>query len=262
MGERLLSLAAGSLPEFSPVEVANAAAEAGWSGCGIWFEPKDWTDQTTSQVQQAFDRSGLVPLDIEVVWIHPGEPDPEHTRLIAAGGDIGARNVLIVSSDPDRDATKRRFEHLCGLAQEAGMNACLEFLPITEIKSLADARDVVEAVGHPAGRILVDPVHLARSGGTPADVSATPDSLFSYAQFCDGPATLPNMEMETILNDAVDGRLMPGAGGLPLGDLIDVLPSDLPLAVEMRSKSVRDAYSDPVERARAILEATKDFLSP
>ena len=260
MDERLLSLAAGSLPEFSPVEITNAAAEAGWPGCGIWFEPKDWTEQTTQDVRSAFDASGVVPLDIEVVWIHPGDPDPEHVRLIAAGGEIGARNVLIVSSDPDRDATKRRFETLCGLAEKAGMKACLEFLPITEIKSLADARDVVEAVGHPAGRILVDPVHLARSGGTPADVAAIPASLFSYAQFCDGPATLPDMEMETILNDAVDGRLMPGAGGLPLVELVEVLAPDMPLAVEMRSKHVRDSYPDPIGRAKAILEATRDFF--
>ena len=260
MVQRLLSLAAGSLPEFSPVEVVHAAAEAGWPACGIWFEAKDWTAHTTAQVRTAFESSGLVPLDIEVVWIHPGDPDPDHERQIAAGGEIGARNVLIVSSDPNREATKRRFEQLCDLAQTAGMNACLEFLPITEIKSLADARDVVEAVAHPAGRILIDPVHLARSGGTPDDVAATPASLFSYAQFCDGPATLPDQEMETILTDAVDGRLMPGAGGLPLAALLEALAPDLPLSVEMRSKSVRDAYADATARARAILKATQAFV--
>ena len=260
MTERLLSLAAGCLPEFDPVTTANAAAETGWPGCGIWFEPDDWTDQTTVNVRQTFERHGLVPLDIEVVWINPGDPDPNHERLIGAGGEIGAKNVLIVSSDPDRDATKSRFEVLCGLAEKAGMKACLEFLPITEIKSLDDALDVVGSVGHPAARILVDPIHLARSGGTPDRVADVNPGLFSYAQFCDGPATLKDMTFDTILEDAVDGRLMPGDGGLPLAELLSALAPDLPLAVEMRSKSVRDAYADSVERARAILKATKAYL--
>ncbi len=103
--KRLPSLATGSLPEFSPVEVVEAAATAGWEACGIWFDAARWTARTT---REAFARSRLIPLDIEVVWIHPGAANPDHERLLEAGAEIGARNALVVRSDPDLDATKRR----------------------------------------------------------------------------------------------------------------------------------------------------------
>ena len=167
---------------------------------------------------------------------------------------------MIVSSDPDRDATKRRFEEVCGWASTAGMNACLEFLRITEIKSLTDALDVLTSVDHPAGKLLVDPTHLARSGGHPADLRALPPELFTYAQFCDGVAALPDDAIETVLNEAVDGRLMPGAGAFPIAELLDMLPGDLPLSVELRSKPLREAYPDAAARARAVLEATEAYL--
>ena len=53
----------------------------------------------------------------------------------------------------------------------------------------------------------------------------------------------------------------PGEGGLPLGPLLGRLAPDLPLSVELRSKSVRDDYPDAVARARAILKSTQDFLA-
>lgn len=258
---RLLSLATGNLPEFTPVQVVEAAANAGWKACGIWFDPESWTAQTTRDTKAAFERTGLVPLDIEVVWIRPGDADPNHERLLAAGGEIGARNALMVSSDPDMDATKRRFEALCEIADRYGVNACFEFLPITEVKSLPMALDIVQSVGHPRGKLLVDALHLARSGGHPDMLKELPESLFTYAQICDAPASLPDMEFNTILHEAVDGRLMPGEGALPVKELVANLPKDLPLAPEQRSKPLRDAYPDATDRAKAILDATTRFLA-
>ncbi len=258
--QRLLSLATGTLPEFSPAEVTRACAEAGWPACGIWYDPETWTDATTADVAKAFSETGIIPLDIEVVWIQPDGPDPNHQRLIEAGGEIGARNVLIVSSDPDRAETKRRFAEICGWAADAGMNACLEFLPITEIKTLADALDVLNDVDHPNAKLLIDPTHLARSGGHPDLLKDVSPDLLSYAQFCDGVAALPDDDIQTILNEAVDGRLMPGEGALPIAALLKILPDDLPLAVELRSKALRDAHPDPVARARAVLDATTGYL--
>ena len=39
---RMISLASGTLPEFGPVEVTRAAADAGFHGCGIWFDSQTW----------------------------------------------------------------------------------------------------------------------------------------------------------------------------------------------------------------------------
>lgn len=257
---RLLSLATGSLPEFSPVEVVEAAAAAGWEACGVWFDAATWTAGTTRDTRNAFARSGLVPLDIEVVWIHPGAPDPGHERLLEAGAEIGARNALVVSSDPDPEATKRRFEGICRIAERCGLDACFEFLPITEVKNLAAALEVVRAVAHPRAKLLVDALHLARSGGTPEDLLGLPASLFSYAQICDAPAVPAGMDHASLLHEAIDGRLLPGEGELPLARLLAALPAGLALAPEQRSRALRERYPDAAGRARAILLATRRFL--
>jgi sugar phosphate isomerase/epimerase len=257
---RIISLAAGTHPDFSPVETIQAAANAGFTGCGVWFEADDWTTQTTRDVKQAFNDTGLVPLDIEVIWINPGNEDPNHDRQLDAGGEIGVKNVLIVSSEPNRDNTKRRFEILCTKAERAGIAASLEFLPITEIKNLSDALDVVMSVGHPNGHILVDPTHFHRTGGHPDELKALSPDLFAYAQYCDGIDKLPDDSFETLLSDAIDGRLLPGEGAFPLEELVAVLDPQLPLSVEMRSKFLRDTYADATERAKVVFDATMGNL--
>ena len=259
--KRLISLAAGTHPDFTPVETIHAAASAGFGGCGVWFDDEIWTDQTTRDVKKAFADTGLVPLDIEVIWIMPGDEDPAHDRQIAAGAEIGVKNVLIVSSDPIADNTKRRFEILCNKTEKAGIHANLEFLPITEVKNLADGLDIVTSVGHPNGKILIDPTHLHRTGGHPSDLKGVSPDLFTYAQYCDGVDKLAEDSFEAILSDAVDGRLLPGDGDFPLSALIDVLDPDLPISVELRSKDLRDTYTDANERAKVVFDATMRTLN-
>lgn len=258
---RILSLATGTLPDISPPEVVRAAAAAGFTHCGIWFDPDEWTGETTRAVRSALEETGLKLLDLEVIWINPGMHDPNHDRAIATAGELGAQNVLVVSSEPDTEKAKLRFERICALCGEAGVNAALEFLPITEVRSLHDALDLLRSVDHPAGKLLVDPLHLARSGGHPIDLHELPEFLFSYAQFCDAPAVNPDMSYDAILAEAVDGRLQPGEGELPLTELLAALPEDLPLALEVRSKALRDQYPDPVARARVVLTAAQAYLA-
>ena len=257
----LLSLAAGNLPEFSAEEVVNAASSAGWEAAGVWFEAESWSPATTTQIRNAFERTGLVPLDIEVLWIHPGPANPDHERLLAAGGEIGARNALIVSSDPELDNTKRRFDALCQTADRFNLNLCLEFLPITEVKTLGQALDVVQSVDHPRGKVLVDALHLIRSGGAVEDLHKVPPSLMSYAQPCDAHIALPEIGDNPVLREAVDGRYLLGEGELPLEEFFGALPDNLPLSPEIRSLYLRERYPTATERAEAILKNLHRYLS-
>ena len=169
--------------------------------------------------------------------------------------------MLIVSANPNLADTKHQFATLCELAAAAGMRAVLEFLMIAELKTLAQAVDVVTDVDHPAGGVLVDALHLARCGATPADVASIDRDLLPYAQLCDGPAMLIDPDFDAYLSDAIDGRSAAGEGELPLRDLVAALPNDLPLSLEVRSKRYRETYPDPVDRARAVLAATRNFLA-
>ncbi len=259
--QRLISLASGTLPEFDPVAVVHAAAEGGFGGCGIWFDAESWTQKTTSAVAQAFAQTGLTPLEIEVIAVEPGAANPDHERLLESGAAIGATECIVVSADPDLGAFTARFAEICEIGERVGINICLEFLPIYQVSDLPTALGVLEQVAHSRGRLLLDPVHVARAGATLDELRAVPQSLLSFAQFCDAPADLPGERtFENLLNEAVDGRLNPGRGALPLAELLDILPQGLPLSLEMRSKALRDTFADPAQRARNVYDDTMSFL--
>ena len=261
MATRLLSLAAGVLPEFAPDVIVQAAAAAGFPASGIWCDMDTWTAATTRAVSQQLHEGALVALDIEVIWIQPGREIAEAARrLIDIGGELGARNVLIVSANSNAADTRHQFGALCELAQRAGMRAVLEFLMIAQVKTLAEAVAIVTDVGHPAGGVLIDALHLQRCGASAADVAALNPLLLPYAQLCDGPAQLHDADYQTYLTDAIDGRSAPGEGALPLRDLLRALPAGIPLSLEVRSRQYRDSYADPIARARAVFAATQLFL--
>jgi len=260
-GTRLIGLAAGVHREFTPLETVIAAIDSGFDGVGLWVEPDSWTATTTQELKRCFANSGLAPMDVEVIWIKPGAPDPNHFKILDIGAEIGAPNALVVSSDPDRGATVEKYAALCRHGAERNMRVSLEFAVFTEIKTLAEALSVVSECESSSAAILVDPLHLQRSGGTPEQIAAVPRRYFSYAQFCDAPLAGPAADdLPGIIEEAVDLRLQAGAGGLPLGALLKALPSGLPLSVELRSKALRENYPDAHQRARAVASATRKFL--
>ena len=120
------------------------------------------------------------------------------------------------------------------------------------IRSLGDAVDIVRAAGEPNIGLIVDALHLARSGGTSADVAAIPRSLISHAQLCDARAVAAVSPAEEARGD----RLLPGEGSLPLRDLLGALPADVPLALEIPVQALAPLpVVDRIRRAAASLGA-------
>jgi sugar phosphate isomerase/epimerase len=257
-----ISLASGVLPEFGPVETIRAAVTGGFDAVGLWIEPPLWTSALLRETRAALADSELELLDVEVIWLKADSNMDEHKRCIDLGVELGAKNVLCVSSDPDRAATAARLAELCSHAEGGGMRVALEFGIFTEVKTLRDALAVLEAVRHPLGALLIDPIHLDRSGGSAADVAAVPRELLPYAQFCDAPGERPDPNnFDAIITDAIDLRMQVGAGRLPLADILRALPADIPLAIELRSKALRDEFPDAGARARVTAEATRAWLN-
>ncbi|MEP6869369.1 MAG: TIM barrel protein [Novosphingobium sp.] len=256
-----ISLASGVVPEFGPVETVRAAAAGGFDAVGLWVEPANWTAATTRDVRAALADTGLPLLDVEVIWITPDSDMAEHRRTIDIGAELGAKNVLCVASDPDHAAAAARLAELCRHAEGSGMRVALEFGIFTEVKDLRQALAVLDAVAHPLRALLIDPIHVDRSGSSIAEIAAIDPALLPYAQFCDAPAARPDpADMAAVIADAVDLREQCGAGALPLGALYRALPSGLPLSIELRSKALRDGFSDPGARAKAVAAATRRWL--
>ncbi len=256
-----ISLASGVVPECGPLDTIRAAVVGGFDAVGLWVEPPLWTPQLMREVRAALADSGLELLDVEVIWLKPDSDMNEHLRSVDIGVELGARNVLCVSSDPDAGATAARLAALCERAQFGGIRVALEFGIFTAVKTLGAALSVLDAVAHPARALLIDPIHVDRSGGTAADIAAVPRALLPYAQFCDAPANRPDPDdFDAVILDAIDLRMQLGEGRLPLTAMLQALPAGIPLAIELRSRALREAHPDPGERALVTARATRAWL--
>jgi sugar phosphate isomerase/epimerase len=258
----LISLASGVVPEFGPIDTINAAAYAGFDAVGLWIEPELWTPTLMREAKVALDSSGLRLLDVEVIWIKPNSDMDMHKRSIDIGAELGAKNILCVSSDPDMGATSARLVTLCEHAEASAMRVALEFGIFTEVKNLSMAMAVLDSVAHPLRALLIDPIHVDRSGSTAEQISSVPRHLLPYAQFCDASAVRPDPnDFDAVITDAIDLRMQCGDGVLPLRAMLDALPTDIPLSIELRSKALRCRYAGPNERAKAVATATRAWLN-
>jgi sugar phosphate isomerase/epimerase len=261
MTRRLISLAAGIMPEATPSQLIECAAGSDFDFGGMWIEKDSWTPATTRAIRQQARDAGVELLDCEVAWIMPGPSDPWLTELVHIAAELGARNLLCVSSDPDMAATAAKFQTLVDAAAGTGVRVNLEFGIFTEVKTIHMARAVLEGVEGEPKALLVDTLHWARSGGTSADLAAIPREWLSYCQPCDAPADPPDLtNFDAIIDDAINRRMPLGHGGLALGAMVDALPDDLPMAIEERSAALRDAFPDLAERAAQVARTSREWL--
>jgi sugar phosphate isomerase/epimerase len=257
-----ISFASGIVPECGPLDTIRAAAAGGFDAVGLWVEPANWSKAITRECRAALANTGLDLLDVEVIWLKPGSDMAEHKACIDIGAELGAKNVLCVASDPDMAANAARLVELCRHAEGSGMRVALEFGIFTEVKNLRMAVAVLDDVAHPLRALLIDPIHVDRSGSTMAEIAAVPRDLLPYAQFCDAPATRPDPnDFDAVITDAIDLRVQCGEGGLPLKAIYDALPIGLPLSIELRSKALRERHPDPTERAKVVASTTRAWLA-
>ena len=255
---RLVSLAAGTVLDLDPVGTVDAAAAAGFGATGLWFDPATWTSATTTAVGRRLAATGLTALDLEPVIL--GRGDDAGDAMVDTAAEIGVRYVLVASGPANRAAVVQRFAELCERAAPGGVVVVLEFLPIFTIATLSEAVAVVTEADQPNGAVLVDTLHLARSGGTPAELDAVPSRLLPYLQIADAPAPPPAPGRDALRDEALHGRLLPGDGVLPLRAALAAVP-DVPLSIELRSAALMAAFPDPTSRARAVRAACARFLA-
>jgi len=125
------------------------------------------------------------------------------------------------------------------------------------VQTIEAADALVTAAGRSNAGVLVDALHLARSGGNPASVAAVPRERIAYMQLCDGPAKSP--PLEDLARESRNDRLPPGHGELWLDELLDALPDNVAISVEV-PRSV-DAGRSVTERAVSAGAAARAYLA-
>src|SRR5262252_10082383 len=100
-------------------------------------------DTTLRETLTRLADTGVSVLDTEFLRFEPDQPVGVPEGFLEVSARLGAKNVLVMSAEPDEARTIERFGDLCDRAAQHGLQVCLEFAVYTGVRTLAHAARVV-----------------------------------------------------------------------------------------------------------------------
>ena len=262
---RPLSLDHLTVIDASPLELIEAAAAGGFQHVGLRIVQPLAAQPVVDVIGSAALRrdlkataagTGVSIRLIESIWLGP-ETDPTMLEpALATGAELGARFVLVAGNDPERTRLTDNLDRLSGLAQDHGLEIAFEFMPFTQVRRYEDALAVKREVGRNNLRLLVDALHLSRSGRDLRKLESFDASVVSYVHLCDARGPVPSPDR--LRDEARLDRYDLGEGELPLDDFLAAMPADACLGVE--APCSRYAGLPPIERGKLAGRAARDWL--
>jgi sugar phosphate isomerase/epimerase len=262
---RPLSLDHLTVIDASPVQLIEAAAAGGFQHVGLRVvQPlaaapvADVINDRTIQrhLKSAMAATGISIRLVESIWIGPDTDPLALEPALITGAELGARFVLVAGNDPDRARLTDSLGQLADIAGRQAIEIAFEFMPFTEVRSYEDAVAIKRDVGRDNLRLLIDALHLSRSGSDFHKLVPFDASLVSYVHLCDARGTTPSTDK--LRDEARLGRYYPGEGDLRLDDFIAAMPADACFGVEAPC-SLYDGLST-IERARLAGRTARECL--
>lgn len=255
----------------NPVEAVRLTAELGLRRTGMAPAPitanphgfAAWDfrgDPALVRATRAAAREHGVEIALgEGFLVMPGLNMADCEPTIDIMAELGAPVLNGVCVEQDRARALDEFALLAEMAGKRGLTVSLEFMPMMWPQTLAEALAFITATGAANAGLLLDAMHVFRSGATAADVAALDPATIAYVQLCDVP--MPG-GADDYGEEARHERRCPGAGDLPLADFVAALPAGVTIGLEVpmvsRAQagiSVADALAPCVAAARTLLAA-------
>jgi len=268
-----LCLANLTVAEAAPLEVIDAAAAGGFGSVNLWLvEPPALAhfrhvkrpgasvvgDATSIEAIRRRCRERAVGVfTASAGWIGPDFTTAMIAPVIETLAALEARSLCVVGWDPDRSRLMEHFIAACEAAARYRLAVHLEFMAYSAIRTVREARDFLAQASQPNARLIIDALHLDRSGGTPEDVAALEPTVIASVQLCDAPGARP--PRTALRDESVNARLLPGEGDLPLFALMDALPEDVVIELEAPGASLFGLSIE--ERAKRCGAASRRFLA-
>jgi sugar phosphate isomerase/epimerase len=262
---RPLSLDHLTVIDASPLQLIEAAAAGGFQHVGLRIvqplaaQPVvDVTGDAALRrnLKAAGAATGVSIRLIESIWLGPETNPTALEPALAAGAELGARFVLVAGNDPERARLLDNLGRLASLAQNHGLEIAFEFMPFTQVRSYDDAAAIKREIGRDNLRLLIDALHLSRSGRDLRKLEPFDFATVSYVHLCDARDPIPSPDK--LRDEARLDRYDLGEGNLPLDDFLAAMPAEACLGVEVPCS--RYAGLPPVERGRIAGRAARDWL--
>jgi sugar phosphate isomerase/epimerase len=265
-------LAIGFLSVFAlpPVEFVNLAADLGCQHIStivqgqplvpLGFPPFSLKDDAAlrKDLLAAMNDRGVTISLGDGFLVLPGADMRNLCTDLDVLAELGVPRINVVSLDPDLRRTFDQFAALTELAAQRNIETDVEPVPGLAVGDLPTAVAALEYVGRPDFRLLIDTMHLVRSGSSAADLAALDPEHIGYAQLND---TTLQPRIDNYMEEAMYERMVPGEGELPLPDILSALPPDIVIELEVPRRSLALAGVSPFDRLRPCVEAARRLFS-
>jgi sugar phosphate isomerase/epimerase len=248
-----------------PPDVLTAAAEGGFNSVSIRITGRKKTDDfmhivgnkpVMLDMKRRLKDGNLRLSNTSTYHMSPDITLDDVMPAIEASAELGASIMVATCTDPDHVRWAGFIGPVCDAAAKHGLKVALEFVPFSQCKTVEDGFAIVKNSGAQNFGLLLDPLHLARSGGPPADIAKVDPARIVFVQLCDAAAKSPGLE--NLPNEARTGRFYPGDGALPLYDFLDALPPGIEIECEM--PRIDYASLPPAEQAKRARAALQSYL--
>ena len=228
------------------------AARAGFKGMGLWHADilQIRRSYTFQEMRRILNDHGIVHIEVEWLldWFCTGarRDASNETRalLLDAAEALGARHLKVGDLGNDCADVPRmteEFANLCRQADERGVLVLLEMLPrpFSRATCLDDVLTICKGAGAKNAGIMLDCLHVQRTGTTPEDIVIKLDRRIPLGvEINDGYLAIPTRFEDSVVNK----RLLPGDGEFDIAAFLQALWSigyDGPIGVEVLNEYVR-----------------------
>ena len=254
----------------NPVEMVHMVADLGVPRIGLALSPvamvpedaQPWNLRSDAPLYRAV-KAAIGERGVEVVLgegflIHPQVDLGQCAADLDLLAGLGARKVNCVGLEPDVARCHDQFAIFARMAAERGMSATIEFMPFVAVDSLPKALDCAAVCDGGTGSVLLDSMHVFRTGTSLEDIASLDPALIGHVQLCDARADWSDADYMT---HAKFERLAPGDGDLPLREFLGAVPDGLVIGLEVPQRAKALAGADHRSRIADLLAATRSFTT-
>ena len=264
--KRVYSAAYLTFTPLNPPDAVRVAALNGYDAVGLrimpaapggLFDDLIGNKAMLRETKAALKQTGISVFDVELARIGEGFDLSKFVGFLDVCGELGAKAVLVAGDDPDEARLTANYAAFCEAALPYNLTADLEFMPWTAVNDCRAAMRILGAAQQPNGGILVDALHVGRSTTSNGDLAAIPRKWLHYCQLCDAKPGL-KFTLEELIHTARTERFLPGEKNTDIAGMLQALPADLPISVEIPSE-LRKRDLGVLEWCRLSLEASRKF---
>jgi sugar phosphate isomerase/epimerase len=203
-------------------ELFDAAVSTGFEFVGIDLaSARSCSPDETTHVAlaAALKTRELACSDVGILFIGVPWTDDHARALAALANELNAPTCLATFAGPVTDESIGQLRRSAALLREAGARIALEYMPVGQLRSIADASAICAEIGWERCGLLLDSYHVCRTGSAHQQLHGLSAEQISLVQLADGDVPL----RESPGVDARRHRLPAGYGDLAIPEFVKQL---------------------------------------